>query len=226
MVVLIPILLFLAVAIVLIHREIQDDKLLKTVTNKNRGTWSERDLILNLLKNGISSESIFHDLYVQKSDGGFSQVDVVILTDVGLIVVEVKHLSGWIFGTGTQSKWVQLLAYGKEKYFFYNPVFQNSSHIKFLRHRLSHLGEIPIYSLIVFYGDNELKKISDIPNDVAIVKSRFAIEAIQNIINNESQKISIDLEATKAILSESVKNGDDSNIRLQHIENIRTKLNS
>ena len=35
MVVLIPILLLLAVATVLIHREIQDDKLLKTVTNKN-----------------------------------------------------------------------------------------------------------------------------------------------------------------------------------------------
>ena len=137
------ILILISIALVLIYQEVKNDKLLRTVTHKGRGTWSERDLILKLLKNGFSSETIFHDLYVQKSDGSFSQIDVVIVTEVGIFVVEVKHFSGWIFGTGNQSKWVQVLAYGKQKYPFYNPIFQNNSHIKFLKSRLSNLDDIP-----------------------------------------------------------------------------------
>ena len=175
------ILILIFIALFLIYQEVQSDKLLRTVTHKGRGTWSERDLIMKLLKNGFSSERIFHDLYVQKPDGSFSQIDVVIVTEVGIIVVEVKHLSGWIFGTGNQSKWVQVLAYGKQKYQFYNPIFQNNSHIKFLKGRLSNLDDIPFYSLIVFYGDCVLKDLSLIPSETNIVKSADVIQTIKNL---------------------------------------------
>ncbi len=151
------ILILVSIALVLIYKDSQNDKLLNTVTHKGRGTWSERDLVMRLLKNGISSDRIFHDLYVQKSDGSFSQVDVVIVTQVGIIVIEVKHLSGWIFGTGNKSRWVQVLANGNQKFPFYNPVFQNNNHIKYLKGRLSNLEGIPFYSLIIFYGNCVLK---------------------------------------------------------------------
>jgi hypothetical protein len=213
-------------ALFLIYRDIQNDKLLRTVTHKERGTWSERDLILRLLKSGFSSERIFHDLYVQKSDGSFSQVDVVILTEVGIIVLEVKHLSGWIYGTGNQIKWVQVLAYGKQKYSFYNPVFQNKSHIKFLKNRLSNFNEIPFYSLIVFYGDCVLKNISQIPSEINVVKSTDAIEAINNLIQTGRESTYTNLADIVAILIESVNYGEDKDVRLQHAENILTKWNS
>ncbi|MCG9899356.1 MAG: NERD domain-containing protein [Hydrotalea sp.] len=225
MAILIPITILLFIALFLIYREVQNDKLLRTVTHKNRGTWSERDLVLQLLKNGFTAENLFHDLYVSKSDGSFSQIDLIILTNVGVIVVEVKHLSGWIFGTGTQSKWIQVLAYGKEKYSFYNPIFQNNSHIITLKNRLSDLDDIPLYSLIIFYGDCVLKRLSQIPNDVTIVKSSYAIDAIREIINNGSESAYNHHETIKEILTESVNNGQDSNIRLQHIENIQAKWN-
>ena len=41
---------------------------------------------------------IFHDLYVEKHKGHFSQIDLVVVTEVGIIVFEVKDYSGWIFG--------------------------------------------------------------------------------------------------------------------------------
>jgi hypothetical protein len=219
------ILILVSIALFLIYRDFQNDKLLRTVTHKGRGTWSERDLILRLLKSGFSSEKIFHDLYVQKSDGSFSQVDVVIITEVGIIVVEVKHLSGWIFGTGNQTKWVQVLAYGKQKYSFYNPIFQNNSHIKFLKSRFSNLDDIPFYSVIVFYGDCVLKNLTQIPREINIVKSTDAIEAITNLIQTGRESTYTNLVDIVAILFESVNYGEDRDVRLHHAEYIRSKWN-
>lgn len=90
--------------------------LLRTVTNTNRGTWSERKLILKLLKHEIPAITIYHDLYVERYSGQYSQIDAVVVTRVGIIVFEVKDYSGWIFGKGYQNYWTQVLAYGKEKH--------------------------------------------------------------------------------------------------------------
>lgn len=79
-------------------------------------------MILSLLKEGINPKAIFHDLYIQKTNGEYTQIDVAVATKAGIIVFEVKDYSGWIFGNGHQRYWTQILAYGEEKHRFYNPV--------------------------------------------------------------------------------------------------------
>lgn len=64
---------------------------------------------------GINPRAIFHDLYIQKPNGEYTQIDVAVATKTGIIVFEVKDYSGWIFGSEHQKYWTQLLAYGKEK---------------------------------------------------------------------------------------------------------------
>ena len=59
-----------------------------------RGTWSEQDLAARLERLGLPPSSIFHDLYIQKPNGCYSQIDVLALTSVGIIVFEVKDYSG------------------------------------------------------------------------------------------------------------------------------------
>ena len=49
-------------------QQIQNRNLLQTVTKFERGTYSERKLVLKLLKNGIPSKTICHDLYHRKSN--------------------------------------------------------------------------------------------------------------------------------------------------------------
>ncbi|MCL1867421.1 MAG: NERD domain-containing protein, partial [Paludibacter sp.] len=95
-----------------IYLKIKDKNLLETVTKSYRGTKSEKRLVLRLLKYGIPAEDIFHDLYLEKSNNNYSQIDLVIITNVGIIVFEVKDYSGWLFGKGNQDKWTQVLAYG------------------------------------------------------------------------------------------------------------------
>ena len=72
-------------------------------------------------------------------------------TKVGIIVFEVKEYNGWIFGSGHQKEWTQILAFGKQKYRFYNPVLQNKRHIEQLRSKLPQLANIPFFSVVVFF---------------------------------------------------------------------------
>lgn len=75
------------IVFILIFREIREKKLLETVTKRNRGTRTERDLVLRLLKHGIPAQTIFHDLYVKQHNGNFSQIDLVVTTRVGIIMI-------------------------------------------------------------------------------------------------------------------------------------------
>ena len=147
----------------LIYVKYKERKLIELVTPITRGEWSERRVILNLLKEGINPKAIFHDLYIQKQNGEYTQVDVAVATKTGIIVFEVKDYSGWIFGNEHQRYWTQILAYGKEKHRFYNPVMQNAGHIKAIRRCLPQNPGIPIYSVIVFFGSSEFKKITGDP---------------------------------------------------------------
>lgn len=212
------------VGFILLFRKIRDKKLLQTVTKLNRGTRTERDLVLKLLKNGIPAQTIFHDLYVKRYNGEFSQIDLVVATKVGIIVFEVKDFSGWIFGNGHQSQWTQVLAYGKRKYRFFNPIMQNNRHIEDLRKQTKQFENIPFYSIIVFYGDCVLKDVSFVPNGTFLVKSKRVLEVIKIIMkNNKPAQYSNKNEVGK-VLKEAVKNGESMETQIQHIENIKNML--
>jgi len=216
--------IFLLISFFVLFNKIRDRRLLKTVTKLNRGTKSERNLILKLLKSGIPAQAIFHDLYVKKYKGDFSQSDLVVTTKVGIIVFEVKDYSGWIFGNGQYRQWTQVMAFGKRKYRFYNPIMQNNKHIKDLRKQLKQFEKMPFYSVVVFYGDCALKDISFVPNGTFIVKSNRVLE-VMNIImkNNESAEYTDKTEVVR-LLKEAVHNGEKKEIQIQHIENIKDML--
>ena len=196
-------------------------ELLLSVTDLNRGTWSERDLILKLLKHGIPPITIFHDLYVCKPNGKYSQVDVVVPTKVGIIVFEVKDYSGWIFGNGYNKYWTQVLAYGQEKHRFYNPIKQNEGHIESLRYALASCAlNVPLFSVIVFYGNCELREISNIPNQTVIVRPYNICNALYHILQTNQPALYGDKHEVVRILKQAVENGTCATVREQHISNI------
>jgi len=208
----------------IIYGKIRDKNLLERVTDTSRGTKSERDLVLKLLKYGIPKQNIFHDLYVIKSEGGFSQADLVVLTEVGIIVFEVKDFKGWIFGRGNQSQWTQVLAYGKQKYPFYSPIMQNDGHIAALKRQLHQFESIPFYSIIVFYGDCELKSINFVPSATFIVKSKRILEALKAILRDNEPCLYTNKNEVIRILREAVTNGAVMQNQIQHSKNIREML--
>jgi hypothetical protein len=212
------------VVFILLFKESRDRKLLETVTKSNRGTKTERELVLKLLKNGVPAQTIFHDLYLKKYNGNFSQIDLVVATKAGILVFEVKDYSGWIFGAGHNTQWTQVLAYGKRKYRLYNPILQNAKHISDLRKQLRQFETVPFYSIVVFYGDCVLKDISFVPNGTFLVKPNWVLEVMEVIMNNnEPARYTNKIEVVR-VLKEAVKNGEDKETQIQHIKNVRSML--
>jgi hypothetical protein len=204
------------------RRKTQEDILIRTVTELHRGTWSERKLVLGLLKYGIPASTIFHDLYLEKYNGSYSQIDVVVATKVGIIVFEVKDYSGWIFGKGYQSYWTQVLAYGREKYRFYNPVMQNNGHINVLKNRLKQYAEVPFYSVVVFYGDCILRDVSSIPDGTFLISSKGLPHLVNSILESNPPANYTSKVGVINRLKDAVNNGNNQEIQIQHIRNIQS----
>ena len=197
---------------------------LLTVSNINRGTRSERNLVIALLNFGISPDNIFHDLYLEKTKGRFSQIDLVVVTEVGVIVIEVKEYKGWIYGKGSQESWTQVLNYGKSKFRMYNPIQQNKRHIDELKNKLPHLSNIPYFSVIVFYGNCDLKNINFIPNGSFIAKSTRVISLIKSILGENTHYDYENIDDLKFVLKEAVLNGEVYENRHKHIQNVTDML--
>lgn len=86
---LLSLLIVIATVSYLNHR--RDRKLLCSVSSPTRGTRAERKLIVKMLKKGVHPKAIFHDLYVKKKSGGYSQIDLVVATPQG-VVISVWHV--------------------------------------------------------------------------------------------------------------------------------------
>jgi len=208
--------LFLARWGVRVFRKRRNTKLLNTVTASDRGTRSERELVLSLLKSGRSPKALYHDLMLEKERGGYSQIDAVLATKVGIIVFEVKDYIGWIYGNCGHAKWTQVTAYGQSKYRFYNPVKQNEGHIKSLKATLRNAGMIPYYSVVVFDGDCSLKEIDYVPKNTYVVKANRVNEVIRDIELNHPKADYQDKTAVVRILEQAVIRGANPEILDQH----------
>ena len=177
--------------------------------------------ILRLLKKEFPSITIYHDLIIKKDNGEFSQIDLVLVTSEGIIVIEVKDYSGWIYGSGNNTNWTKVLSYGRKKYKFYNPIKQNNNHISELRKTLKQFEKIPFFSLIVFFGDCELKEINYVPKGTYLVKSHRVFEVL-NLIKTENEPTHYtNKREVVDTLKQLVSLGENTDYQKQHIENIK-----
>ena len=206
--------------ILAIRFEREKQEIISTVTTLSRGESSEQDLIYRLVKAGIPAKTIFHDLYI-KTKRGYTQIDIVVPTDKGIFVFEVKDYSGWLFGNGKYAKWTQVLAYGQERHQFYNPIMQNARHIEALRNTSEQLQNIPIYSIIVFYGSCEIKDLTNVPSDCWVVYDYDAVRIVKNIMETAHSAPYTDKWEVMRILKSGVENGDDETIKAAHIDNVQ-----
>jgi hypothetical protein len=205
---------------VFLYCEIRDARLLAKVTRFRKGTRTERKLALKLLKHKIPAKAIFHDLYVHTYDDHYCQVDLVVATQVGIIVFEVKKLSGWIFGNTCQRNWTQVLAYGNVKHRFYNPIMQNQKHVDVLKQQLSQFSQIPFYSVIVLYGDCELKTECILPESTFLTYSNNVLDVVETILSKDSALYTNKKEVVETF-KKAVSNSYKKEIRRQHVTNIR-----
>ncbi|MCG8345780.1 MAG: NERD domain-containing protein [Chlorobiales bacterium] len=88
-------------------------------------------------------------------NNGTTQIDHILVSRVGVFVIETKHYTGWIFGDVSTPKWMQIVYYTRSR--FLNPIHQNYKHVMVVRETLDFLSPEDIHSVVVFTGDAEFK---------------------------------------------------------------------
>ena len=137
---------------------------------------------------------------------------------------EVKDYGVCIFGKGNQNQWTQVLAYGRDKYRFYNPIRQNAGHIKELRKQSKQFEKLPMFSVIVFYGNCNLRDISFIPSGTYVTTARRVLDVVDTIINNNPPANYTDKHEVIRILATAVQNGAEWESRKHHAESVKDML--
>lgn len=162
---------------------------------------------------------ILRNVYLPKDNGETSEVDVIYITQKGIVVIESKNYSGWIFGDENNRYWTAMLA-NKQKNKFYNPIMQNKTHIKWMQ---EFVGEdIPLFSVIAFSERCELKKTPPNSDKFYIIKRDCMYAVIKDIWENNPDILSPeDIEQLYIKLKALTK--VHKSVKKEHIENIEKK---
>lgn len=162
---------------------------------------------------------IFANVYLPKEDGSTTEIDLILIHEKGIVVVESKNYSGWIYGKEEQYQWTQVLnKYTKNR--FYNPILQNKSHIKYLDQQLKDYFKHEYFSLIVFGKGCKLKSISINSRDTYVLKE----DAIEKYLKNKFRDAYIILtEEEIDLLAEKVEvfSKVDDSVKAAHIRDIK-----
>ncbi len=124
---------------------------------------------------------IFFNVLIPKRNGETTEIDLILICSKGLFVFECKNFSGWIFGDELQKHWTQTLPIGRgrcRKEQFYNPIMQNSSHIRHLKNIIG--KNIPIWSVIVF-SDRSVFKNVIIRSNVNVINHYRTAAVVANL---------------------------------------------
>ena len=216
--------LFIAAIIYIIKAGLGDTIAEIGASPEKRGMISERKLVGQLKNLGYSDDDIYHNLYIIKSNQHSTQIDLVLVTKVGLLVFEVKNYAGWIYGSGHKPYWTQTLNYGKVKNKFYNPIQQNQKHIDDLKQFCSATRGIPIFSVVVFYGESEFQEVNFIPENHYVIKPYRLNALIQTIISENTVLPDNYAIGIKQSLNQYQENGKSEFVRNKHVETVNNML--
>lgn len=159
------------------------------------GKTGER-YIKDVLEPLTGYKQILSNCYLPKSDGTFTEIDLILLHESGVYVIESKNYSGWIFGNEQQQQWTQSLP-GRnghaKKIRFFNPIIQNKVHLKWLKKYADISKDVPLYSFIVFSDRCELKKIVLTSGNHFVLNRRNLFQKVQE----NAERVGVKLTQTE-----------------------------
>lgn len=183
----------------------------------NTGFYGEY-LTFNILERVNGNKKILTNVYVPKETGGTTEIDVVMIHEKGIYVIESKNYSGWIYGDEKNKNWTQTFKNGKKEK-FYNPVWQNQTHIRHLMKLLNIENSNMFKSIIAFSERCELKKVQVTSIDVKVI-NRYRLLRTLNALTSES-KVSLDINGINKIYGKlkSYTNVSEE-VKKQHIDEV------
>lgn len=93
------------------------------------------------------------DIMLPDGTDNLIHVDYLLLTAVGIFVIDIKDYTGMLFGGEKVDQWTQMI--GRNSYRFENPLFQNESRVLAVRNLV---GDVPVHGYVVFTNAGQFPK--------------------------------------------------------------------
>lgn len=155
---------------------------------KDKGKYGEY-LTFSILDKIKGEHRILTNVYLPKENGETTEVDIVYIHETGIYVIESKNYSGFIYGNEKYKNWTQVL--NKEtKFKFFNPIWQNKTHINYLAKNLN-LDENLMKSIIVFSDRCTLKNIEVYSENIKIINRFNLRKEIEKLINTSDKVLEL-----------------------------------
>lgn len=185
---------------------------------RDRGSYGEFLVYKRLRGYEKAGARFLFNLYIPYGNNKTSEIDVLMITNKGIVVIESKNFSGCIYGSEDDRQWVQVLPNGRQNAnnYFNNPILQNRTHIKYLQ---AHIGNVPIWSVIAFSERCTLKSIRYHDSSVFVVK-RQVIEKAVSALLSFAKDDAINVQALYEILLPY--SNVDREQKIKHIMDIRS----
>lgn len=178
----------------------------------NTGYFGEGLTFMELEKLSVFSK-VLTNLYLPTEDGT-TEIDLVYITSSGIYAIESKNYSGWIYGNEKHKNWTSVIY--KKKYPFFNPIWQNEKHVKYLEKAL---GGTKAKSIIVFSERCEFKKLS--VGDNIVIKRNQLRNHIEKELENQIYSANKVQEFYQKL---KVYANQDSETKKKHIEAIEERI--
>lgn len=200
------------------YQQASGNTFMKTWIDKgNRGEF----LTFSKLEKLKGHYKLMTNLYLPKNDGSTTEIDVLMISEKGIYVFESKNYSGWIFGDEKYKNWVQTLP-NKQKEHFFNPVWQNNTHMNALKSVLEMDDHKQFKSYIIFSERCTLKKIHVTSPNVKVIKRNDLIPIMKSDIRNQLN-ILTPFEVERLYHKLNQYSHADAAVKMAHIKQIQMK---
>lgn len=162
---------------------------------------------------------ILKNVYVPYRDK-VTEIDVLYITSKGIVVVESKNYSGYVFGSEDQRQWTVTFRGENNKHRFYNPIWQNRTHIRALQ---EYLGGGKAFSFVVFGANCMLMNLSYTPENVCVCREdefrgiiKYTLDGSPDVYSPEAVEAIYNRLLPLTYVTEEVK--------MRHIESVRAAI--
>ncbi|MEE1124873.1 MAG: nuclease-related domain-containing protein [Acutalibacteraceae bacterium] len=162
---------------------------------------------------------VFKNVYLPHN-GKTTEIDIVLITSKGIFVIENKNYAGWVFGDEKYKYWHHTYRNG-EKYKFFNPIWQNQTHINALSNFLK-VDKNTMKSYIVFSGENFKGNIKYTSDNVKIITHENILKNIKKDLSN-SREIFTDRQIDIMAMNLNNHCNVSNSVKKEHVKNIKNK---
>lgn len=154
---------------------------------ENYGKPSEKRL-KQILESAFSENAVFTNVYIPYTNGNrdrCTEIDAIVVIRSGVFVIELKSHNGKIICPDT-NRWTQI--YNDKRISFYNPIYQNDSHVKVINRILKNEGQynVPVYNIVTFSSN----RVTFTKEHKQIVKLDELVKHIKKLGKSEAVSIS------------------------------------